>query len=201
MTIALSHKTVLDLDSSNLFTNISSYPALLEAIKEFGGPHKTEEEKKAYYKRKGAAFEVFAEYWLKRFSGEANPLLGVKDVKQTSNDEFQVGFDFLASDLKGETVHVQVKHRPNHEFTRDDLGTFVSKADEDGIPASRRILFHSGQSNKPFHYSYSGGPKQMRVVARPVQEQLIDLPPAPAISGMISAPPSSRAPRSPLLHR
>lgn len=129
----------------------------------------------------GAAFEVFTEFFLSHYGTKANPLLGILDVMHTSDEKFQVGYDFTATNLKKQPSRIQVKYRgdPTHKLSRSDLASFISISDEEGIPPERRILFTNlehrpnSNSNGLFHTTYAGGLKQMRVLDRTMQEDFI----------------------------
>jgi superfamily II DNA or RNA helicase len=174
-----SHQVAVD----KVFENVTNYDDFNIAIQEFG-KSKGKVSTQQYNEAIGAVFEVYTEFFFKRYGTEANPLLGVRHITDTSRNKFQVGFDFEYEDFSSQPAYIQSKFRSNsaYRFTRDDLGSFVSIADENDIPSSRRILFTN--INEPcrdngglFHRSYQGGLKQMRVIARNVQELFIDRDP------------------------
>lgn len=179
-TIKLKHLSVRKVFDANVFKDISSYDQLIDSIIEYGDAKRAE-----YEERVGDALEVFSEFFLTRYGTEANPRFGVLQANHTSQNKYQVGYDFSYRDFHGEVGHIQVKFRrnPSHKFTRSELGNFISMADEDGVPSSRRLLFtnqpHNITSNTTgiFDISYGGGVKQMRVIDRSYQEEFIDRDP------------------------
>jgi superfamily II DNA or RNA helicase len=182
--IRLNHIATYDLAVNKTFDHISTYDQMNTSIVKFGktkGKADTDE----YHEAVGAAFEVFAEFFFRRYGTSANPLLGVKCVEETSRNKYQAGYDFTYEDFNGQPAYIQVKFRKNenYKFTRNDLGTFISIADEMGITSDRRILFTSidepsRDKGGLFHHSYQGGLKQMRVIARNIQEEFIDRDPS-----------------------
>jgi len=181
--LRLSHLAAFNIANRKIFKDVTNYDEFNDAIIGFGtaqGKSGSDE----YNDALGAAFEVYTEFFFKRYGTSANPLLGVRCIEDTSRNKFQVGFDFTYEDFSSQPAYLQSKFRSNNQyrFTRKDLGSFISIADEMEIPASRRILFTN--INEPsrdrgglFHSSYSGGLRQMRVIARNVQEQFIDRDP------------------------
>ena len=179
MKVKINHKAAPKLYSSGEFSsvNIKSFHDFEDAAKNCAlkfGPTGTNE----YRDVLGQIFECFVEFWLKRYG--SIPLLDVHNVSDTSNDKFNVGFDFNAQDSSGlrEVVQAKFKCDPSYLFSRNDLGSFISKADEDDIPATRRILITNLKRNKttgaPFHYSWSGALKQLRLIDRDVLKKFID---------------------------
>jgi site-specific DNA-methyltransferase (adenine-specific) len=182
--VTIRHLSVRDVADAGVFDGVSSYDTLIEAIKAYGLAA-GEVGSDGYNDRVGAAFEVYNEFFLARYGTDANPHFGIISAQHTSQNKFQVGYDFTATDLNGDQVFIQSKFRgnPMHKFTRSELGTFVSISDEEGIPASRRVLFTNiehrpgDDSNGAFDCSYAGGLKQMRVVGRLEQESFIERDP------------------------
>jgi superfamily II DNA or RNA helicase len=182
-TFRLSHLATFDIADKKVFKGLSSYDDFQTAIIEYG-KSEGKVSSKEYNDALGGAFEVYTEFFFRRYGTSANPLLGVKCIEDTSRNKYQVGFDFTYEDFANQPAYLQSKFRSNplYRFTRDDLGSFVSIADEMEIPASRRILFTnieepSREKGGLFHSSYSGGLRQMRVIARNVQEEFIDRDP------------------------
>jgi superfamily II DNA or RNA helicase len=173
----INHLSVKQISQAGVFNGIANYDQLIDAIKNYGGNSSSEE----YNDRVGAAWEVFTEFFLKRYSGQNNPHFSVNNVKDTSQNKYQVGYDFTYSDRDGNRGLAQSKFRSNitHKFTRVELGTYASIADEEGIPSDRRILFTnlehqpSNSSNGIFENHYAGGLKQFRVIGRIEQESFI----------------------------
>lgn len=182
--VKLGHLRTLDIAQAGVFANVSTYDGLVEAIRTWGLDG-SEVGSETYNDRVGAAFEVYTEFWLTRYGTASNPLLGVARVSHTSQDPMQCGFDFNYDDLGGLLGHVQSKYRsnPTHLFSPSELGTFITMADGEGIPAARRILFTnlehrpSDDSNGVFHRVFKHARKQMRVIGRSQQEEFIDRDP------------------------
>jgi hypothetical protein len=179
--VTIKHLSVRDIADAGVFVGVSNYDELIAAIVKYGGPTSTESECDAYNERVGAAFEVYNEFFLARYGTEANPHLAILNVEHTSQNKYQVGYDFTGTDFSGNRVFIQSKFRGNplHKFTRSELGTFVSISDEEGIPAKCRVLFTNiehkvnDDSNGMFDRSYAGGLKQMRSFDRIAQESFI----------------------------
>lgn len=181
----LKHLSTRNIADNKVFENVTSFDRLTDNIIQYGesaGDAASEE----YNDRVGEALEVFAEFFLARFGTPSNPRLGIAESAHTSTNKFQTGYDFSFKDLNGEPGHIQVKFRrnPTHKFTREELGTFISMADEENVPSIRRILFTNQEhlvgnnSYGIFHPSYAGGLKQMRVLDRSYMEEFIDRDPS-----------------------
>jgi predicted helicase len=164
----LTHKASIALNESKLFQNISCYTDLVNAIQAYAGK---DVGSKQYRRRLGEAFECYCEFLCKQFDKQ----LDIFNIKDTSQNEYEAGIDFRAENYNKEPEVIQCKFRnnPNPEFTRDDMGSFVSVADENNIPKERRMLITNSPDNDIFHFSYPGK-KQMRVISRKEQEDIID---------------------------
>ena len=207
MKTTIKHLYVFDAAKDGVFENLSNYERLVKSIID-RGLTRGEIGSDAYNDYVGGAFEVFAEFFLTRYGMKSNPLLGLLNVEQTSQNKYQVGYDFTATDFDDDPAIIQSKFRsnPEHRFTRTELGTFVSIADEEGIPAKNRVLFtnleHEPDAvhNGVFDGSYKGGLKQMRVFDRNMQESLIDRDPdfwtdlVTCVSESAKAPEVGKAP-------
>jgi hypothetical protein len=170
MKIVLNHKHTLDVAKSGHFDNIMSYKDLEDAIEVYSlesGDIGSE----GYNDCAGHSFEVYCEFWLRRCAG-SNSLLDINEVKDTSRNKYQVGYDFVYADQNKARGLLQTKYRrnPMDKFSRKDLGTFISIADEDDVPSERRAIFTNlehvvtSNSNGIFDMSYAGGLKQIRRV-------------------------------------
>ena len=195
----LYHLSTRSVFENAVFSNLTSYDEMVSNTIAYGEASPIE-----YDDRVGAALEVFAEFFFARYGQRSNPRLGVLDVSHTSTNKYQVGYDFAYVDFDNQPGHIQSKFRRNleHKFTRDELGTFISMADEEGIPSSRRILFtnqdHKITDKSPgiFHMSYTGGLKQMRVIDRSYQESFIDRDPSFWADLSLAVAESGKAPTS-----
>jgi len=186
--VKLNHIKTKQMFDSGFFNNVTCYSDLEQAIIKYAdvvnqcGVERTREVELEYYARLGEAFEVYTEFFFSRFGVKENVLLNVTNIKDTSTNKMNVGYDFLYHDTKGRLGHIQSKfsHIPTHVFTRKALGTFVSMADEEGVPSERRVLFTNlyhkpgKENNGIFDISYVGGLKQMRVFGRIEQETFIE---------------------------
>jgi superfamily II DNA or RNA helicase len=172
-----------------VFNGAKDYNQFIKAIKKFGKTFgkpllENGNANEEYNDAVGLSFEVYTEFFCKRYGQDSNPLLGIREIEDTSHDKFQEGYDFTYETFEGEPALLQAKFRSNsnHKFTRDELSSFICVADEEDIPKNRRILFtnvsEGDRSNDGlFHFSFKGGLKQMRVIAREHQEHYINLDP------------------------
>jgi hypothetical protein len=207
----IKHYWVFKVNESGFFSNLKSYDDLVTACNSFAENNEFDREDPRWEdtrkERVGAAFEVYTEFFLGLYG--SSPLMSVVDIQHTSDDKYHVGDDFGARDLEGRPKLIQVKfrNRADERFTRSDLGTFVSKCDEDDVPKSHRILFTNlehkvtDKSNGVFCTSYAAGLKQMKVFDRLMQEQQLDRDPtfwsrfADALIRSSARPKAGSAPR------
>ncbi len=130
----------------SVFDNVASYDEMIDAIKSQGKEHGNGDQDRQN-DFVGAAFEVYTEFWFKRYATACNTLLGIRDIKHTSNDKYHEGKDFDAIDIQTSTpVGIQSKFRsnPTQKLSRDDLQTFLDLrlTDVDGpAPCSKIFLF------------------------------------------------------------
>ena len=189
MSKIITHLMASRVAQAGVFNDVKSLSDLDRAIIRYAkdatctgkeSPEESVDMDDTYNNRAGWAYEIFVEMFLK-CGLKDDPTFGVVDVQGTSQNKFNGGFDFTAKDAFGDLVLIQAKFRSNPltSFTRHELGTFVSWADELGVPASRRILFtnlkHVPRTNNfsVFHFSYSGGIKQLRTFGRSEQDAII----------------------------
>jgi len=86
----ISHQSRFDIHDSQVFYNVNSYEEMNVAILQHGlqrGDKGSDE----YNTFVGMAFEVFNEYFCSRYSSD--PLLGIKNITDTSDDPYNDGFD------------------------------------------------------------------------------------------------------------
>jgi len=172
----LQHLSTKRVAESGIFNDLTSYDELVTRISKFGKTL-SEPGEEGYNDFVGAAFEVFAEFFCQRYGTEANPLLGIKHIADTSRNKFQVGYDFTYESFEGDACMLQVKFKssPLARLSRSDLGTFVSIADEFDVSKKHRILFtclDERVEGGVFAPGYDGF-KQMRVIGRSIQEDMI----------------------------
>jgi hypothetical protein len=179
----ITHIRAPQIIRAGVFDNITSLNVLAFNIIKYG-QDASDVGDDTYANRVGWAYEVYAESFMKH-GLKGHPTFGITSVQGTSQTPYQGGFDFTYHDVDDNLGLVQVKFRSNplDTFTRHELGTFVSWADELGVPASRRVLF-TNLKHVPcdgaggiFHGSYASGEKQMRVFGRIEQEAIIDRDP------------------------
>lgn len=183
--VILKHLSTYKVASSSLFFDIKNYNDLEKNIKKYGRnaanqfKRKTEEWQNTYNDAVGEAFEVYAEFFTKKYGTKSNPLLAILLVEDTSQDKYQAGYDFRYQDFQNNPARLQVKFRGNpvDSFKMKDLSTFISMCDGEGIPSERRILFTNLKDNLKtdgvFHYSYKYARNQMRVIDNTSQKSFI----------------------------
>lgn len=178
----LNHLATAEVARNDVFRNLSSYDKFCFAIEKYGLKF-GKKDSKEYADRTGSAYEVYTEFFFKRYGTSANPHLGVKCIEDTSKNKFQAGYDFTYETFGEEPALLQSKYRtnPQYKFTLKDLSTFMSLSDGLDIPKKNRILFtnveNTTKDNGIFHHSYQFAQRQMRVIARQEQESFIDRDP------------------------
>lgn len=177
----LNHLSTKRVAESNVFADIKTYDDLVNHIAKYGKTLGSPGEE-AYNDFVGGAFEVYAEFFCARYGTAANPLLGIRHIEDTSRNKFQVGYDFTYESFEGDPCMLQVKFKgsPTARLSRKDLGTFVSIADEFDVSKRHRILFTNMREcieNGVFSLDYHGE-KQMRVIGRCIQEEMIERDPS-----------------------
>jgi superfamily II DNA or RNA helicase len=176
----LQHLSTKRVAESGIFNDLASYDDLIGKIARHG-KMLSEPGEEGYNDFVGGAFEVYAEFFCQRYGTSANPLLGIKHIEDTSRNKFQVGYDFTYESFEGDACMLQVKYKssPLARLSRSDLGTFVSIADEFDVTKKHRILFtclDEQVEGGVFAPGYDGF-KQMRVIGRSIQEDMIDRDP------------------------
>ena len=171
--IMINHLEAYNVANSGFFNKLTSYDELVYATTEYGKSGGRAKRKD----RIGAAYEVFSEFFLKRYGSDV--LVGVNDVKDTSNNKFEKGVDFRAKDMNGEPCYVQCKFRSNpfYQFKEDELWTAVIRAYDDKIKMPKNLILFTNTLVVPFHFSYKNSAKHWRVFKRDMQESLIDVDP------------------------
>lgn len=140
--VKLNHMCVKQLANSGYFDNVTSYAELESAILAFatnGIILKSDDEKHESYERMGDAFEVYTEFFFKKYDG--NPFFGVKDIVDTSREDTKngrsqkAGYDFRYVDLRGNQGRIQSKFRQNpcYKFSLKEFYSFVFETDIEGI--------------------------------------------------------------------
>jgi superfamily II DNA or RNA helicase len=177
----LLHLSTKSVAESNVFDGLKSFDDLIKQIAKHGKTLSKPGEE-AYNDFVGGAFEVYTEFFFRRYGVESNPLLGVKHIEDTSRNKFQAGFDFTYENFSGEPCLLQVKYKSNpfDTFKRDAFYTFIDQCDELDIPKKNRIWFTT-QSNAGeegiFHFNAVSLKNRLRVIGREEQELFIDRDP------------------------
>ncbi|MEM2159324.1 MAG: DEAD/DEAH box helicase family protein, partial [Candidatus Nitrosotenuis sp.] len=178
--IKLKHQKVREILNANVFNSISTLDELDKSIAAFGlskGPSDSQE----YSEAVGAAYEVYCEFFLRNYQ---NPLLGIQNVKDTSLNQFNPGFDFSFEDFSGNPGLIQTKWRSNplYKFTSSDLGTFANKLRKQKILDKNAIIFtnltHKKYKDSIFHSSWAEDADDIyRVIDRIAQNSFIQRDP------------------------
>ena len=177
----LTHLATKVVAESNVFNGLKSYQDLIDRTAKYGKTLSKPGEE-GYNDFVGGSFEVFAEFFFRRYGVESNPLLGVKHIGDTSRNKFQAGYDFTYENFDNEPCLLQVKYKsnPTDVFKRDAFYTFIDQCDELDIPKKNRIWFTT-QSNAGetgiFHFNAVSLKNRLRVIGREEQELFIDRDP------------------------
>jgi len=164
----ITHLSVYKIEKDNVFDNVNSYSDMNDSIKKYGESNPSE-----YNDRVGMAFEIFTQFFCLR---NENPLLGIRQITDTSDDAFNVGYDFTYTDFNDLPGQIQSKWRsnPNHQFKIGDLGSNGEMARNLGIDKDNNILFINFDDNEDlFDYKFKGARNARRVIGRSTQEDYI----------------------------
>ena len=159
----IKHNAVHEIQRLNIFENINSYSDMNNVISKIKDKN-----------LKGDIFEIFTNYFFIYFDN--NPMLGVKNIVDTSDDQYNEGFDFTFTSLHDKPGQIQSKWKsnPTHQFTMVELATNDSCAHGDNISKNNNILFiNFDDTEKLFHYRYVHARKIRRVFDRKYQESYI----------------------------
>ena len=167
--IKITHLSIFQISDEKVFDNVNSYRELNDAIKAFGGLNSDE-----YNNRVGNAFEIFTQFFCLKYGD--GPLIGIKNITDTSDDAFTIGYDFTFNSLYDKPGQIQSKWRnnPTHQFTLGELSTNSAIASDMDIEKDNNILFTNlDDTDNLFHYSYKTARNKRRVFGRNSQEELI----------------------------
>jgi len=173
----ITHLSIYQISDEQVFDNVNSYKELNDAIKtfgEFGGNPGSDE----YNTRVGNAFEIFTQFFCLKYGD--TPLIGIKNITDTSDDAFTVGYDFTYNSFYDKPGQIQSKWRsnPSHQFTIGELATNSAIASDNDIEKDNNILFTNlDDTDDLFHYSYKTARNKRRVFGRNSQEELINRDP------------------------
>ncbi len=168
----ITHLGVYQIFKDKVFDNVNSCDQMNKTIAKYGGNPKTEQEHIEYGKKIGIAFEIYTQFFYIRYNND--PSLGVKDIKDTSENPFNPGYDFTHTSLYDKRGHVQAKWRENplHQFTAHDMGTNGDAAYSLGVLKDDNILFINFDDNEElFHYDFPYARNGRRVIGRKTQEE------------------------------
>jgi superfamily II DNA or RNA helicase len=173
----ITHQSVYKIHKDKVFENVNSYEEMNNAIKRYGeslGSHDSEE----YRNGVGMSFEIFTQYFCIRYN--ESPILGIKDIRDTSDNPFTMGYDFTYTSLFENAGQIQSKWRgnPRHQFTIGELAINSAIASDMGIEKDNNILFiNIDDRDDLFHYQYTTARNKRRVIGRDTQEYWIERDP------------------------
>lgn len=165
----ITHLSIYQISSDGVFDNVNSYEDMNKAIKSYG-----EQVPDDYNNRVGMSFEIFTQFFCLKYGD--HPLLGIRNILDTSDDPFTEGYDFTYTDFKDSPGQIQSKWRsnPSYQFTIGDLATNGEMARNLEIEKSNNILFiNFDDSDDLFHYRYTTARNARRVFDRTSQEKSI----------------------------
>lgn len=165
----ITHLSVFQISKDGVFDNVNSYRELNESIKLYG-----ESQPEEYNNLVGNAFEIFTQFFCLKYGD--TPLIGIKNIQDTSDDPFTTGYDFTFIDIKDKNGQIQSKWRsnPKHQFTLGELATNSAIAADMNIEGDNNILFTNLEDTEDlFHYTYKTARNRRRVFGRNAQEELI----------------------------
>ena len=131
----ITHLSIYQIFKDRVFDNVNSYSEMNESIKKYG-----EQVSDDYNNRVGMSFEIFTQFFCSRYGN--TPLLGIKNVIDTSDDPFTTGYDFTFKSLYDLNGQIQSKWRsnPTHQFTLGELATNSAMASDMDIVKDNNIL-------------------------------------------------------------
>jgi superfamily II DNA or RNA helicase len=171
--IRITHQSIYKISNDKVFDNVNSYRELNESIKLYG-QSKGDVGSDEYNNSVGKAFEIFTQFFFLKHGD--TPLIGIKNIQDTSEDPSTAGYDFTYIDLRGKPGQIQSKWRsnPNHQFTLNELATNSAIAADMGIDGDNNILFTNLEDTEElFHYTYKTAKNRRRVFGRNSQEEVI----------------------------
>jgi superfamily II DNA or RNA helicase len=169
----ITHLSIFKIENDKVFENVNSYKELNDSIKKYGlsvGDKQSDE----YRDSTGMAFEIFTQFFCIKYGD--NPLLGIRDVNDTSDDPFNEGFDFTYTDYSEKPGQIQSKWRsnPTYQFKIGELATNGEMARNLDIDRDNNILFiNFDDSEELFNYKYVSARNARRVIGRDTQEEFI----------------------------
>jgi len=169
----LTHLSIYQISKDGVFDNVNSYKELNDSIKKYGESKGTPGSDE-YNNAVGNSFEIFTQFFCLKYGN--HPLLGIKNITDTSDDSFNVGYDFTFIDFSDKPGQIQSKWRgnPNHQFTISELATNSAIAADMNIDKDNNILFTNlDDVEELFHYTYKTARNRRRVFGKNSQEESI----------------------------
>jgi superfamily II DNA or RNA helicase len=164
----ITHLSIYQISKDGVFDNVNSYSEMNESIKLYG------EQNNDYNDRTGLSFEIFTQFFCLKYGD--NPLLGIKNIQDTSDDPFTMGYDFTYTDFYNKPGQIQSKWRsnPTYQFKISDLGSNGEMARNFNIDKDNNILFiNFDDSDNLFDYKFIGARNARRILDRKSQEEFI----------------------------
>ena len=166
----MNHNQALNIAKSGLFGNIKKIEELDAAIVAYS-KRATGQGLDTRENRCGMAFEVYAEFWLTKIGPRG---MNIYEVTDTSSNVMNKGVDFTFIDAPsgGKRGIIQCKYRSNpmHEFTQDDLSTFIYEFAIENLSKNNSVLFTNCKKKDPFHSSFDKrAVNRIRLIGRDCQ--------------------------------
>lgn len=98
----LTHLSIYQISKDGVFDNVNSYKELNDSIKKYGESKGTPGSDE-YNNAVGNSFEIFTQFFCLKYGN--HPLLGIKNITDTSDDSFNVGYDFTFIDFSDKPGH------------------------------------------------------------------------------------------------
>lgn len=167
----ITHLSIFKIYKENVFLNVNSYGDMNNSIKEYANNGESDID---YKIRAGEAFEIFTQFFCQKYGN--HPLLGIKNVLDTSDDPFTMGYDFTFTDFKDQLGMIQSKWKsnPTYTFKSKNLATNGEVAYGEDVEKDNNILFINFDDREDlFDYNYKVARKVRRILDRKSQEDII----------------------------
>jgi len=172
----ITHLFIYQVARDGVFDKVNSYSDMNNAIKKYGDEYDTNTEE--YKNRVGLSFEIFTQFFALKWGN--HPLIGIKNIQDTSDNAFNKGFDFTFIDFfdKNGQIQSKWKNNPLHQFTFMELMSNSAIASDMDIEKNNNILFINFDDREElFHYDYPTARNKRRIFDRNTQETIIKLDP------------------------
>lgn len=182
----ITHLSVGDISRKKVFKEVRCYDDMCKGVLKYPkikttyiDPNDVDDDtdiKSRSNTMKGNAFEVFTQFFMLYFGFET--AIDVYNLKDTSNNEFQRGYDFTHKSKYGKPGHIQVKFKSNslHSFEYNQLESFFGTAYNHRIKRNQNILFTNLPNTDTLFYCTMKKERAMRsfrLIDRNIQENLI----------------------------